>query len=132
MDKQDDLKNRLQKALDYNDKKAADLAKDLNIPKSAISQYLSGRSKNMPSERMYAICKYLNVSEAWMMGFDVPMERPIDHKSLPEMQKKSGTIADAVLRMKNDSEFLSLVETLMELDSEQIKSTKTMLSAFLK
>ena len=132
MDKQDDLKNRLQKALDYNDKKAADLAKDLNIPKSAVSQYLSGRSKNMPSERMYAICKYLNVSEAWMMGFDVPMERPIDHKSLPETQKKSGTIADAVLRMKNDSEFLSLVETLMELDSEQIKSTKTMLSAFLK
>mgnify|MGYP003289409505 CR=1 FL=1 len=132
MDKQDDLKNRLQKALDYNDKKAADLAKDLNIPKSAVSQYLSGRSKNMPSERMYAICKYLNVSEAWMMGFDVSMERPIDHKSLPETQKKSGTIADAVLRMKNDSEFLSLVETLMELDSEQIKSTKTMLSAFLK
>lgn len=70
-----ELRTRLQKALDLSGKKAVDLSKDLDIPKSAISQYLSGKSKNMPSARLYAICKYLNVSEAWMMGYDVPMER---------------------------------------------------------
>ena len=70
-----ELRTRFQQALDLSGKKAIDVSRDLNIPKSAISQYLSGKSKNMPSARLYAICKYLDVSEAWMMGYDVPMER---------------------------------------------------------
>ena len=48
-----------------------------------------------------------------------------------ETQKKADTISDAVLRMKTDSEFLSLVETLNKLDSEKINGVKQMLSAFL-
>ena len=69
------MKTRLQVALDNAGKKPIDLSKALNIPKSAISQYLSGRSKKMTSERLYIIAEYLDVSEAWLMGFDVPMER---------------------------------------------------------
>ena len=75
MGQQAEIKDRLQEALNIREKKAIDLSKDLGIPKSAISQYLSGKSKNMPSERIYKISKYLGVSEAWLMGFDVPMER---------------------------------------------------------
>ncbi len=121
----DELKNRLQIALDNAGKKPVDLSKALKIPKSAISQYLSGRSKSMPSERLYIIAEYLDVSEAWLMGFDVPMERT------RTMQKKADTITDVVLRMKTDSEFLSLVETLNTLDAEKIRGVKQMLSAFL-
>ena len=87
-----ELKTRLQVALNLREKKAVDLSKDLDIPKSAISQYLSGKSKNMPSARLYAICKYLNVSEAWMMGYDVPMEReekkPTENGGLSEKKKE--------------------------------------------
>lgn len=75
-----ELRTRFQQALDLSGKKAIDVSRDLNIPKSAISQYLSGKSKNMPSTRLYAICKYLDVSEAWMMGYDVPMERGEEKK----------------------------------------------------
>lgn len=75
MGKKDELKNRLQYALDIRNKKAADLSKVLDIPKSALSQYLNGKSKNMTADRLNAIGKYLNVSEAWLMGYDVPMER---------------------------------------------------------
>ena len=74
------LKDRLKEALEIREKKAADLSKDLDIPKSAISQYLSGKSQNMDSERMYSICRYLNVNEAWMLGFNVPMDREIKKK----------------------------------------------------
>lgn len=49
-----------------------------------------------------------------------------------EMQKKADTITDAVLRMKTDPEFLSLVETLNSLDEEKIHGVRQMLSAFLK
>ena len=98
-----ELKARFQKALELSGKKAVDLSKDLKIPKSAISQYLSGKSKNMPSARLYAICKYLNVSEAWMMGYDVPMEReeikkPSNEERLSEKKQELikflGTVPD--------------------------------------
>lgn len=118
------LKDRLKEALEIRGKKAADLSKDLDIPKSAISQYLSGKSQNMDSERMYSICRYLNVSEAWMLGFNVPMDR--------EMKKKNDTMTDIVQRMQKDYDFFSLVEHLSSLDEEKIKSVKQMLSAFLK
>ena len=123
MDKKVELKDRLRFALDLREKKAVDIARDLKIPKSAISQYLSGYRTIQDSKRLYIIAEYLNVSEAWLMGFDVPMERM--------NQKKADTISDVVLKMKSDPEFFSLVKTLNELDSEKINGVKQMLSAFL-
>lgn len=81
------LKYRLREAMDLREKKASDLVKDLKIPKSAVSQYLSGKSQKMDSERLVSVCAYLNVSEPWMLGYDVPME--------PKAQKKDGTNNDA-------------------------------------
>lgn len=118
------LKDRLKEALEIRGKKAADLSKDLDIPKSAISQYLSGKSQNMDSERMYSICRYLNVNEAWMLGFNVPMDR--------EIKKKNDAMTDIVIRMQKDYDFFSLVEHLSSLDEEKIRGVKQMLSAFLK
>lgn len=70
-----ELKDRLQMALSIREKKPVDLARDLKIPKSAISQYLSGNRTIKDSRRIYAIATYLDVDEAWLMGYDVPMER---------------------------------------------------------
>lgn len=120
-----ELRYRLQEALNIREKKAVDLVRDLNIPKSAVSQYLSGKSQNMDSRRMYAICKYLDVSEAWMMGFDVPMERQ-------KAQKNNDTIADIVVRMRTDDDFLSVVEALNGLDKEKLALVQQMLFAFMK
>ena len=54
---------KLIKEVNLREKKAADLANDLEIPKSALSQYLSGKSKNMDSVRMYRLCVYMDVNE---------------------------------------------------------------------
>ena len=99
-----ELKDRLQEAMNLREKKAADLANDLEIPKSALSQYLSGKSKNMDSVRMYRLCVYLNVNEAWMMGFDVPMERP--------KEKNNDIMSDIIVRLRTDEGFFEVVETL--------------------
>lgn len=121
--RQEEIKDRLRKALDMNNKKPADLANDLNIPKSAISQYLAGRSKNMPSERMYSICKYLNVSEGWMMGFDVQMERPTELKETDE-------VVALVKRLETEKEFRSLVVKLSKLNSNQLQVIKAVMAEF--
>ena len=119
-----ELKDRLREAMNLRKKKAVDLSTNLGIPKSAISQYLSGRSKDMDSARLYKICLYLNVSEAWMMGFDVPMEKN-------EMQKNNDIMADIIVRMRNDKDFLELVETLHYLDETKLAGVHQMLKAFV-
>ena len=55
-------------------KTQAELCEITGIPKSAMSQYVSG--KFAPKQtRIYLLAKALNVNEAWLMGYDVPMER---------------------------------------------------------
>ncbi len=47
---------------------------DVKMNKSDISQYVSGKVE--PSQEKLVVLGYaLNVTEAWLMGFDVPMER---------------------------------------------------------
>ena len=69
-----ELKTRLKQAMEESGIKAVDLVEKTKIPKSSISQYLSGRTKPN-DERIYLLSKALYVSEAWLMGYDVPKER---------------------------------------------------------
>lgn len=70
----DEVKNRLAKALRLRNMKPIELSEKTKIPKSSISQYMSGYSKPN-SERTLLISQALNINEAWLLGFDVPMER---------------------------------------------------------
>ena len=99
------LKSRLYEAMTIRGKKAVDLTRDLDIPKSAVSQYLSGKSQNMDSARLYAIAKYLDVSEPWLLGYDVPLER--------QDPAELGTLAADVLL---NPDMLRLVQIYSELE----------------
>ena len=66
--------DRIKRGLKIKGMKQAELCQITKIPKSAISQYISGAFEPK-QDRIYLIAKALNVSEAWLMGFDVPMER---------------------------------------------------------
>ena len=56
--------------------KQVDLVEKTGLGKSAISQYCSGVYE--PKQRaLYKLAKALDVSEAWLMGYDVGMERVI-------------------------------------------------------
>ena len=82
---------RIRKALSIRGMKQAELCQITKIPKSAISQYISGAFEPK-QDRIYLIAKTLNVSEAWLMGFDVPMERekiiPSEKSDLNEGEEK--------------------------------------------
>lgn len=71
---EDTFANRLKKALDYNNMKPIDLARKTNINKSLISSYLSGVCK-AKQDKLDIIARTLDVSEAWLMGYDVDMDR---------------------------------------------------------
>ena len=65
---------RLAKALAIRGMKQFELCEKTGIPKSAISQYLSGLFEPK-QDRLYIIAQALNVDPVWLMGFDVPMEK---------------------------------------------------------
>ena len=106
------LKNRLYEAMIIRGKKAVDLTRDLGIPKSAVSQYLSGKSQKMDSKRLYAIANYLGVDEPWLLGFDVPMER-----SDPE---ELGSLAADVLLNPDMQRLLQIYSELEEADKNML------------
>jgi transcriptional regulator with XRE-family HTH domain len=119
-EKREPLKDRLYLALSMRGKKAVDLTRDLQIPKSAVSQYLSGKSQNMDSERLYKIARYLDVSEPWLLGFEVPMERNAE-------KKNTQVIAAMSVRLRKDEEFLSVVSLLNDFDKEKLQKAKQIL-----
>ena len=65
---------RLKEAMTIRNITQSVLCEKTNIPKSAMSQYISGAFKPK-QQRTYLIAKALNVNEAWLMGYDVPMEK---------------------------------------------------------
>ena len=65
---------RLARALAIRGMKQSELCEKTNIPKSAISQYLSGLFEPK-QDRLYIIAQALDVDPVWLMGFDVPMEK---------------------------------------------------------
>ena len=71
---EDTFANRLKKALDYNNMRPIDLANKTKISKAQICNYLKGTYK-AKQDKLYIIAKALDVSEAWLMGYDVDMDR---------------------------------------------------------
>lgn len=60
---------------------------------------------------------------------DLIEEKSEEHR---QMQEKNDILANVIVRMRTDEDFLSLVETLSSLDKEQLQSVRSLLSAFLK
>lgn len=111
------FKDRLRKAMNASGMKAADICNRTGIPKSAMSYYLSGRSEPK-ADRLYLLCKVLDVSEAWMLGYDVEMEKQ-------QTQKNNDIIADAVVKMRTDNNFLSIIDALVK-DKEFLAAVESM------
>lgn len=71
---EDTFANRLKKALDYNNMRPIDLSNKTKISKAQVCNYLKGTYK-AKQDKLYIMAKALNVSEAWLMGYDVDMDR---------------------------------------------------------
>lgn len=113
------IASRLREAMDIRNKKQVDLERETGINRSAISRYLAGEyePKNKP---IYELAKSLEVSEQWLMGYDVPMERP-------KAQKNNDAISDIVTQLRQDEEFLSIVLKISKMDSEKRTSLNALL-----
>jgi transcriptional regulator with XRE-family HTH domain len=117
-----EIKDRLREAMELRGLRAVDLVEKTDIPKGAISYYLAGRSQPK-ADRIYMLAQALDVNEAWLLGYDVPMHRS-------DAQKKNDQLAKLIVRMRTDSDFYETVAALADLTEVQYRGVKQLLDAF--
>lgn len=119
--KKKELCDRLQEAMNIRGLRAVDIVEKTGIPKGTISYYISGKTEPK-SDRLYLIAQALDVSEAWLLGYDVPMARTIE-------QKKNDQLAKLVVRLRTDEGFYNMVSAIAGLSESKYKSIEQLVAA---
>jgi transcriptional regulator with XRE-family HTH domain len=110
---------KIRKLREQNNLTQEQLAKKLNTTKQTISKYEKGIVTNIPSDRLETMAEILNTTPEYILGWET-------------VQKNNDIISDAVIRMRTNEDFLSVVKKLMEIDDEQVKGVNQMLNALIK
>lgn len=95
---------RLREALERSGKKQADLVRMTGLDRGSVSSYLAGKYE--PKQKaVYKMAAALDVSEMWLLGYDVPMARTAE-------QKKNDDLAQVVVKLRSDADFYTDVYML--------------------
>lgn len=103
-----------------------DLCQRTGIPKSSMSMYLSGE-RSPRQNRLSQIAEKFNISEAWLMGYDVPMERTDSLSDETLSQKDKRDILDIISSTK--AELLSQEGLMFDGDPASAEAIESILSA---
>ncbi|MBF2170615.1 helix-turn-helix domain-containing protein [Staphylococcus epidermidis] len=116
---------RLKKAMKQNGMKQIDVINKANILKDSdgvkitktdLSQYVNGKT-SPGQQKLYILAKALNVSEAWLLGYDVESKRPTDEER--KLSHKGEIIAAHISDDVNDKEMKEIINFI-----EYIKSKR--------
>lgn len=96
-----------------------ELAEIVGVAPSTFNDWV--KAKKYPRiDKIEIMANHWNILKS-----DLIEEKSEEHR---EMQEKNNILADVIVRMRTDEEFLSVVEKISKLDSEQLRG----LSAFIK
>ena len=113
-----DIGNKIKQARLAKGMTQEELGGLLGVQKSAIAKYESGRVVNIKRSTLKKISDILGIRPSELI--------------FEEAQKNNDAIADIIVKMRTDDEFLEVVKSLYSLDSTKLMGVKQMLSAFLK
>ena len=103
------ISERLQFAMDKRKIKQIDLARVADVNQGALSRYLKG-SYEPKSATIYKLALALEVSDMWMEGYDVPMERSQKQKEIDFKNNLYKKIAQDMDLLKAISQYYNLPE----------------------
>ena len=117
-------KNRVEEALSIMGWKQVDLVERTGLPKTSINAWIKQRWQ--PKQKALMImAKALDVSEMWLAGYDVPMERPA-------AQKKSDELTQLIIEIKEDEDLKDLFISISHLNKDQRKTIESMVNELAK
>lgn len=120
----DEVRNRIREALSLRGMKQIELAERTGISQQKINPWINQRWQPK-QDSLYKMAKVLDVSELWLAGYDVPMERPVG-------QKKMDQLAESILKIKSDKRYTDIVTNIVKLDDDQLIVIETLLNQFTK
>ena len=115
------IKDRLREAMREAGKTQADLVRATGLNRGTISRYLSGAVEPR-HEATHKLAQALDVSEMWLFGYDIPMERT-------EGQKKNDQLAKLIVKLRTDERFYNNVVMLASLNEKQYRGVEQLLAA---
>lgn len=113
----------LKRYIEKSGKDRRELAEIWGFPYSTVTDWINGK-KYPRIDRIEIMADYFGILKS-----DLIEEKTEEQR---ETQKKADSITEAVLKMKTDAEFLSMVEGLGSLDADQRAVVKHLISTFLK
>ena len=105
------FKDRLLLGMKEKGLKAVDLVKLTGLSKSQLSHYMTGRYE-AKQIALHKLAVALNVSEAWLMGYDVPMERS-EPAPTQSAEREEFAKLFAALSPENRQRILDLMKALL-------------------
>lgn len=119
----DVLKNRIAEGLWVRNMKQVELSEKTGIPKASINSWKLQRWQ--PKQKALAqIAEVLDVSEMWLAGYDVPMERPAK-------QKEKDTLIKTIQLVETNKRYQDLINAITTLTDEQIELIESMVKQFI-
>jgi transcriptional regulator with XRE-family HTH domain len=100
---------------------ADDLATRLGKNRATVFRYENGDIEKLPVDILKPIADALQTTPQVLMGW-----------VSEETHKKNDIITDAVVRMRSDDEFLSVVSGLLTLDADKMSAVKQLLMVLQK
>ena len=116
--------NRIREALRIRNMKQVELCEKAKIKKSSLNNWL--RQRWQPKqEPLMKMARVLDVSEMWLAGYDVPMQRPVE-------QIKNDELTQLIFEIKEDEELKDLFSSICSLSDDQRSTIKSMVSELSK
>jgi transcriptional regulator with XRE-family HTH domain len=116
-----DMARRIKELRKERNMTLEDVAKIVGVGKSTVRKWETGMIENMRRDKIAALAKALGTTPVALMGW-------VDE----EVEKKNDFIAEAVIRMRTDETFASVVENLYKLDQDKLETINQMLNTLFK
>ena len=116
--------NRIAEALSIKGWKQVDLVDRTGIAKASINAWV--KQNWQPKQKsLMKMAQVLDVSEMWLAGYDVPMERP-------EAQKKNDELIQLISEIRKSEDLQHLFSSICNLTGDQRKTIETMVNELNK
>ena len=104
--------------MNENEKTRKDIGEALNISYYTVTDWVNGK-KYPRMDKVELLANYFGVLKSDL----------IEEKLTEEKEKDNDVLANIIVRLRTDSEFKSVVETIYLMDSEKISGIKQMLDS---
>lgn len=114
---------QLQKIMKEKGITQSELCKRTGIPKSAMSQYISGAFKPK-QKRTYLIAKALNVSEAWLIGMENAEQERREPQQINQDIRLTDHEKEVIIAYRKNPHMQNAVDTLLQVPTTQESTAK--------